>query len=104
VVANCDHLEKLRFSSQRPNVFTEYGALMLANVIKSYVAIEMSILIVRAFARLREMLITHKDLQRKIETMEKKYDRQFKAIFDAIKQLLISPEKPKRRIGFHADQ
>ena len=74
---------------------------MLTNVIKSATAIEVSILVVRAFARLREIIRTHKDLQRKIEDMEKKYDGQFKIVFEAIKKLMEPPpEKPRRRIGF----
>ncbi|MGR3175469.1 MAG: hypothetical protein ACUZ8N_12845 [Candidatus Scalindua sp.] len=73
---------------------------MAANVIKSSIAIQASIAIVRTFTKLREMLVTHKDLQKKIESMEGKYDHQFKIVFDAIKKLLEPPEKPKSRIGF----
>ena len=53
------------------------------------------------FTKLREIIMTHKDIQKKIEAIEKKYDTQFQVVFDAIKQLLTPPEKPKRRIGFH---
>lgn len=101
VVAICDHLEKLKFSLQYPYAFTEHGALMLANVIKSPIAIKMSIVIVRAFVKLRGMLSAHVELRQKIENMEKKYDQQFRVVFEAIKQLLTPPEKPKRQIGFH---
>ena len=77
---------------------------MLANVIKSPTAIKMSIAIVRTFVKLRETLLTHKDLQRKIEAMESKYDRQFKVVFEAIKKLLEPlPIVKKRRIGFRSD-
>lgn len=101
VVTNCDHLKVLKFSPQLPYAFTEHGALMLANVIKSTNAIKMSIAIVRAFVKLREIAITHKDLKRKIEAMEKKYDRQFKVVFEAIRKLLEPLPTTKKRIGFH---
>jgi len=85
-----------------PYVFTEHGALMAANVLKSEKAIEASIYVVRAFAKLREMIASHKDLARRLAELEKKYDAQFKVVFDAIRQLM-EPAKPKpRRIGFHA--
>jgi len=85
-----------------PYVFTEHGALMAANVLKSEKAIEASIYVVRAFAKLREMIASHKDLARRLAELEKKYDSQFKVVFDAIRQLM-EPAKPKpRRIGFHA--
>ena len=103
VVTNCDHLKALKFSPQLPYAFTEHGALMLANVIKSPMAIKMSIAVIRAFVKLRKITTTHKDLQRKIEAMERKYDQRFKVVFDVIKRLLESSEKPKRKIGFHAD-
>ncbi len=83
-----------------PYAFTENGVAMLSSVLNSKRAIQVNIQIMRTFTRLREMLLTHKDLQRKIEAMEKKYDYQFKVVFDAIKQLLEPPEKPKKRIGF----
>lgn len=86
-----------------PYAFTENGVAMLSSVLNSERAVEVNIQIMRTFTRLREMLLTHKDLQRKIEKMEKKYDYQFKIVFDAIKQLLEPPEKPKKRIGFLAD-
>ena len=85
-----------------PYVFTEHGALMAANVLKSEKAIEASIYVVRAFAKLREMIASHKDLARRLAELEKKYDAQFKVVFDAIRQLMEPfPSKP-RRIGFHA--
>lgn len=83
-----------------PYVFTEHGALMLANVLRSRTAVQTSIKIIEAFIHLRELAITHADLARKINAMEKKYDDQFKAVFDAIRQLMAPPEKKKRLIGF----
>ena len=83
-----------------PYAFTEHGALMLASVLKSDRAVSMSIYVVRAFARLREMLSTHVALRRKIEEIEARYDQQFKYVFDALKLLLDPPRKAKKRIGF----
>ncbi|MEW6068275.1 MAG: ORF6N domain-containing protein [Nitrospirota bacterium] len=87
-----------------PYAFTENGIAMLSSVLNSERAIQVNIQIMRTFTKLREMLMTHKDLKRKIEEMEKKYDYQFKIVFDAIKQLLEPPKKPKKRIGFLADK
>jgi hypothetical protein len=102
VVTNCDHLGRLKFSPTLPYAFTEHGALMLANVLNSEVAVRASVQVVRAFVRLREVLGAHKALARRLAELEKKYDSQFKVVFDAIRQLM-EPAKPKpRRIGFHA--
>ena len=74
---------------------------MAANVLNSPVAVAASIQIVRVFVRLREILATHKDLARKLEELEKKYDAQFKVVFDAIRQLMLAPADAKRgKIGF----
>lgn len=83
-----------------PMAFTEQGVAMLSSVLKSDRAIQVNIQIMRAFTQLRQMLSTHKDLQRKIEEMESKYDEQFQIVFEAIKQLLETDEKPKKKIGF----
>jgi hypothetical protein len=103
LVANCDHLKRLKFSPYLPYVFTEHGAVMLASVLNSEIAVKASIQVVRAFVRLREMIVTHKELARKLESLEKKYDTQFKVVFDAIRQLMSEETKPKPRIGFHRD-
>ena len=87
-----------------PYAFTEQGVAMLSSVLSSKRAIYVNIQIMRTFAKLRRILLSHADLKRKIEEIEKKYDRQFKAVFDIIGKLLESPEKPKKKIGFHADQ
>lgn len=102
VVANCDHLQSLRFSPTQPYAFTEYGAVMLASVLNSPVAIAASVQVVRAFVKLRELLATHKDLARKLEALEQKYDVQFKVVFDAIRQLMTPPTLKSKRIGFRA--
>lgn len=86
-----------------PYAFTEQGVAMLSSVLNSKRAIYVNIQIMRTFAKLRQILLTHADLRRKIEEMEKKYDQQFKAIFDIIKRLLEPPKEPKRKIGFHPD-
>jgi phage regulator Rha-like protein len=83
-----------------PLAFTEQGVAMLSSVLNSKRAIQVNIQIMRAFNKLRQMLVTHKDLKKKIEAMEAKYDEQFKIVFEAIKQLLTEDKKPKRKIGF----
>ncbi|MBM3245988.1 MAG: ORF6N domain-containing protein [Candidatus Omnitrophica bacterium] len=86
-----------------PYVFTQEGVAMLSSVLNSERAIMVNIQIMRAFAQFRRLLLTHKDLRRKIEEMEKKYDAQFKVVFDALKKLLEPPAVEKRRIiGFRA--
>jgi phage regulator Rha-like protein len=84
-----------------PHVFTEHGALMLANVLNSERAAQTSVMVVRAFVKLRQMLASNAELSRKLADMEKKYDTQFRVVFDAIRQLMSPPVKPKREIGFH---
>ena len=101
VIANCDHLKSLKFSHQLPYAFTEQGVAMLSSVLNSERAIQVNIQIMRAFTKIREMLQTHKELWRKIEEMEKKYDQQFRVVFKALKELLEPPVKPKPKIGFH---
>jgi hypothetical protein len=104
VVANCDHLQRLKFSPAPPYVFTEHGAVMLANVLNSPVAVRASIQVVRAFVKLRQILATHAELARKVAEMEKKYDEQSRVVFAAIKKLMEPPAiPPKRRIGFATD-
>jgi len=83
-----------------PYAFTEQGVAMLSSVLRSDRAVQVNIEIMRAFVRLREMLATHKDLAAKLEALEKKYDSQFRVVFDAIRQLMIPPEPKKRKIGF----
>jgi hypothetical protein len=115
VVANCDHLSKLKFSKSLPFAFTEHGAIQAANVLASQQAIEMGVYVVRAFVRLREMIVTNKelalrldDLEHKTELMSLKHDTfehntrvQLKQIFDAIRELMATPEPAKKRpIGF----
>ncbi|MBI5967463.1 MAG: ORF6N domain-containing protein [Deltaproteobacteria bacterium] len=93
-------LKRGEHSKYLPMAFTEQGVAMLSSVLNSQRAIEVNILIMRAFVRLRQMASSHKDLLKKIEEMEKKYDRQFQVVFEAIKQLMASKEKTPRQIGF----
>jgi hypothetical protein len=84
-----------------PYVFTQEGVAMLSSVLNSECAILVNVQIMRAFVKLRRMLLTNIDLKRKIEEMERKYDKQFALVFQAIKQLLASPAETKKRItGF----
>ncbi len=87
-----------------PYAFTEQGVAMLSSVLHSKRAVQVNIAIMRTFVQLREMLATHKDLAQKLEALEKKYDRQFKVVFDAIRHLMEPEEPPKQRqIGFQTD-
>jgi hypothetical protein len=84
----------------RPYAFTEQGVAMLSSVLRSERAVQVNIEIMRAFVRLRAMLVSHDGLARKLAALEKKYDAQFKVVFDAIRQLMAPPEPPRRPIGF----
>ena len=84
----------------KPMAFTEQGVAMLSSVLRSERAIEVNIAIMRAFVQLREMLASNVELARKLKQMEKKYDEQFKIVFEAIRQLVTPPEKPRKKIGF----
>jgi hypothetical protein len=83
-----------------PHAFTEQGVAMLSSVLNSERAIQVNIQIMRAFTRLRQMISSHDDLRKKIEAMERKYDGQFRVVFEAIKELLDIKEKPKKKVGF----
>ncbi len=76
---------------------------MLSSVLNSERAVQVNIAIMRVFVKLREMIASHKDLARRLDDLEKKYDAQFKMVFDAIRQLMAPPEKPKRKIGFQRE-
>ena len=98
---NCDRLNSMKHSSVLPHVFTEQGIAMLSGVLNSDRAIMVNIQIMRAFIQLKRMLLTNAGLRRKIEEMEKKYDKQFAIVFQAIKQLIEPPlVKEKRITGF----
>lgn len=87
-----------------PYVFTEHGAIMLASVLNTIIAVRASIQVVRVFVHLREILSTHKELAYKLNELERKiekHDDEIRSIFEAIRQLMTPPEKTKRQIGFH---
>ena len=105
VVANCDHLRSLRFSPGAPYAFTEHGALMLASVLNSRRAVDVSVFVVRAFVRLREMLSSHRELAKKVAELERKskgHDEQIRSLVGAIRQLMTPDEKKAKKIGFGA--
>ena len=108
VVADCDHLGRLKFSPTMPFVFTEHGALMAASVLNSPRAVEVSLYVVRAFVELRETLASHKELAKRLDELESRigrklatHDQAITGILEAIRQLMV-PAEPvkKRRIGF----
>ena len=83
-----------------PYAFTEQGVAMLSSVLNSDRAVDVNIQIMRTFVKLREMIASHKDLARRLDELEKKYDAQFKVVFDAIRQLMTPPEPREKKIGF----
>ncbi len=85
-----------------PYAFTEHGVTMLSSVLHSHRAVQVNIEVVRTFVRLRRILATHADLARKLVALEKRYDAQFKVVFDAIRELMTRPDPTRRRIGFKA--
>jgi len=91
-----------KLGGARPMAFTEQGVAMLSSVLRSRRAVQVNIAVVRAFVHLREMLLSNGELARKLADLEQKYDSQFKAVFDAIRQLMAPPSRPpKPEIGFH---
>jgi len=97
-------LKRGEHSKYLPMAFTEQGVAMLSSVLKSKSAIEVNIAIMRAFVELRKMISSHADLERKLASLEKKYDKQFKVVFDAIRALMAPTQKPKRKIGFEVKE
>lgn len=105
VVTICDHLQKLKFSPTLPYAFTEHGAIMIASVLNTKRAIEVSVYVVRAFVKLREVLATHKELAQKLSELEGRvtgHDEHIQSLFEAIRRLMASPATKRRRIGFYA--
>ena len=105
MVTNCDHLARLKFSRTLPFAFTEHGAIMAANVLNTHRAINVSVYVVRAFVKLRELLSSHKELAGKLAELERKvgsHDVAIQSLVTAIRQLMQQPPSPPRsRIGFH---
>jgi hypothetical protein len=111
VVANCDHLQSLRFSAFRPSAFTEHGAIMAANVLNSAQAVKMSVYVVRAFVKMREMLVSRRELANELAELERKLGGRLDAhelaiveVLQRLMQILDPPpppaEPPKPQIGF----
>ena len=105
LVTNCDRFQLLKHSSVSPRAFTEQGVAMLSSVLNSERAIEVNIAIVRAFVHLRKMIVSHKELAKKLQELEhhiKNHDEEIQAIFEAIQQLISLPEDSRKKIGFTA--
>lgn len=106
VVAKCDHLRNLRYSKTLPYAFTEHGAIQAANVLNSNAATEMGVHVVRAFVRLRHLMLDHATLTQKLIELDTRvgaHDEQLARLIEAIRELMASPEPVHRRkIGFHA--
>lgn len=118
VIANCDHLRKLKFSKSLPFAFTEHGAIQAANVLASVQAVEMGIYVVRAFVQMRQASALHADLARRLMELEERTGRletehgmfsahtrgELRQLLDAVRELMSPPAAPKRPIGFVAPQ
>lgn len=114
VVTNCDHLKRLKFSPTLPYAFTEHGAIMAANVLNSPRAVQMSVFVVRAFVKMRALLMNQVDLARKLRELEKKLteglDVHEHAITDIIQQIMLllnppeEPEPARKPVGFLAKE
>lgn len=107
VVTNCDHLSKLKFSRSNPYVFTEHGAIQAANVLNSPEAIAMGVYVVRAFVRLREVILSNNELTQRLDELEQRIqyrmdtqDETITALMNALRELMTPPEPRKRPIGF----
>ena len=93
-------LKRGQHSKYLPYAFTEQGIAMLSSVLHSERAIKVNIAIMRAFVKLRELLLTNKELNRKLQKMEAKYDKQFRIVFEVLKELMEKPKQPRKEIGF----
>ena len=103
VVANCDHLQNIKYSPYLPYVFTEYGTVMLANILYSDRAIQASIRIVEIYIKIRENILSNKDLLLKMEQLEKRMgdqDEKIVLVFQYLKSFVDTKDKPRKRIGF----
>ena len=111
VVANCDHLQELKFSHQLPRAFTEQGVAMLSSVLKSERAIQVNIAIMRAFVRMKQVLYTHRELALQFKLLKErvgkrldKHDAAIADIFEVIRRMLVFESKPKPKIGFRVER
>jgi hypothetical protein len=97
-------LEQGRYSKYMPYVFTEQGVAMLSSVLRSKRAVHVNIMVMRAFVNMRRLASSYPGLDRRLDELESRYDAQFKGVFAAIRSLMASPEKPRRRIGFNPSE
>jgi hypothetical protein len=107
VVAKCDHLAKLKFSPVLPYAFTEHGAIMAASVLNSPRAVEVSVLVVRAFVRLRELAGANQEIMAKLDQLERRivgHDKAIAGLFDAIRQMMQPEKKDRKSIGFQVEE
>jgi hypothetical protein len=107
VITVCDHLKNLKYAKALPNAFTEHRAIMAASVLNMEKAVQISVFVVRAFVKLREMLSTHKELAHKLAELERKlqnHDESISSLVVAIRQLMATPEPKKRPIGFLVEE
>lgn len=102
IVTSSGGRRTLKFSKS-VTVFTEYGVAMLSSVLNSHRAIQVNIQIMRVFGKLREIISTNRNFSRRLDDLERKYNGQFKVVFEAIRQLMEPVNPPNRRIGFHAE-
>ena len=103
LVTNCDRFKNLKHSTSLPKAFTEHGAVMAASLLNSQRAIEVSIYVVRAFVKMRQLLSQHKEILKKLSSLEQTvatHDIHIKSIFNVIRQLIETPVKTKKQIGF----
>jgi hypothetical protein len=100
LITNCDNLGAYKYAPSPPFAFTEQGVAMLSSVLKSQKAIEVNIAIMRTFVQIRKMMTESADLNRRIDSLESRYDEQFQSVFAAIRQLLDKKSEPRRAIGY----
>jgi len=103
VIANCNNFQKTAHSPSNPWAFTEHGVLMAAGVLNSRAAIETSIFLVRAFVDLRREVLAYRTLAGRLDALEKGYDAKFRAVFEAIRELMKPADPPRQKIGFRKD-
>ena len=107
VVTNCDHLARLKFSHVLPMAFTEHGALMAATILNSDRAIQVSVTVIEAFVRLRQMALLNVELAARLAEVERRlegHDGDLQTLFAGLHQLIDPPAPPRRRIGFHTGE
>ncbi len=100
LITNCDNLGNRKFSPTTPLAFTEQGVAMLSGILRSEKAIKVNIAIMRAFVKMRELIDENKDLRKKLDEMESKYDQQFQVVFEAIRQLIQKKNEPRKPVGY----